>query len=115
MEILQGYLFVRVYFYRWLCRISNKIDVKAFDLILERQRSDPGPVKCFSDDEVIRLCTQMLESDQVSSTGENSRIALYIISIHQFKKDGDPKLVVLTARNCLRGKFFLCYVTCAQN
>ena len=41
--------------------------MKAFDLIMERQRSYPGAVKCFNDEEILRLCTQMLESDQVGS------------------------------------------------
>lgn len=50
---------------RWMCTISGKIGVKAFDLILERQRLNFGPGKCFSDDEVIKICTTMLESEQV--------------------------------------------------
>ena len=48
-----------------MCNINDKIGVKAFDLILEKQRIRSGPVACFHDDELIKLCTLMLESEQV--------------------------------------------------
>lgn len=51
---------------RWMCNLSNKIGVKAYDIILERQRLHSGPQKCFNDDEVIKICTTMLESGQVN-------------------------------------------------
>ena len=48
-----------------MCSINSKIGVTAFDLILEKQHFRSGPVTCFNDDEVIKLCTLMLESEQV--------------------------------------------------
>ncbi|XP_028406963.1 uncharacterized protein LOC114529377 isoform X2 [Dendronephthya gigantea] len=49
---------------KWMCSISEKIGVKAFDIIMERQRLQTGSAKCFNDDEIIKICTTMLESDQ---------------------------------------------------
>ena len=49
---------------KWVCNISSKIGAKAFDLILERQRVHSGPVKCFNNEEVIKICTTMLDSEQ---------------------------------------------------
>ena len=57
-----------IVFLRWMCGISGKIGVKAFDLILERQHVHLGQVKCFSDEELIKICTTMtLESEQVKN------------------------------------------------
>lgn len=53
-------------FSRWMCSISEKIGVKVFDIIMERQRPQTGSVKCFSHDEIIKICTTMLESELVS-------------------------------------------------
>ena len=54
-----------IVFLRWVCNISCKIGAKAFDFILERQRAHSGPAKCFNEEEVIKICTTMLDSEQV--------------------------------------------------